>query len=132
MKNRTGLSLIPKMASDAVRIFDFLDDQIWKNFDVFASPLTKSSYWTSWNETETSFSTEVEIPRFTKDDIKLKIENGMLHINAEKDDKYRFYHTMNLPEGADTDKPAAKLDHGILTITFPKVPSAKARTIEIK
>jgi HSP20 family molecular chaperone IbpA len=145
--NKTQLSLIPK-STTLGNVFDRLSEEIWSNFDVFASPFSNRSFFKGglsselWDESENEFKTEIEIPRFTKEDIKLSIEdnarftNGfgsMLHINAEKDDKYRFYHSMSIPEAADIKHdPSVTLDHGILTISFRKKESAKPRIIEIK
>jgi len=149
MKNKTQLSLIPKLDSLG-SVFDSLTDQIWKDFEVVASPFMSFRNGkghpfmgdTLWDETDSEFVQEFELPRFKKEDIKISIEdkarftNGfgsMLHISAEKDNKYRFYHSTNIPEAADiSQNPEAKLDHGVLTVSFKKKESAKPRMIEIK
>lgn len=144
-KNKTQLSLIPK-PNTLGNVFDKLTEDIWSAFDVFASPYNRDTLlrypngWFGnafpekyWQESDQAFTTEIEIPRFTKEDIKLSIEGNMLHINAEKDDKYRFYHSISIPDSADIGHdPDAKLDHGILTVSFKKKESAKPKRIEIK
>ncbi len=138
-KNKTQLSLIPK-ENTLGNVFDKLTEKMWADFDIFASPLAQHTkgVWNdffqqkNWEESENDFKTEIEIPRFSKEDIKLSIEENMLHISAEKDDKYRFYHSISLPPQVDKEKPSAKLEHGVLTISFPKKESAKPKMIEIK
>lgn len=91
---------------------------------------------------------EAHLPKFSDEDINIHVDDGSLIIQAEKhekeEDKKRkyviressssFYRRIQLPERADADKIAAKLDDGILKVTIPLVslPEPKKITIESK
>jgi HSP20 family protein len=44
----------------------------------------------------------------------------------------QFSRSFVLPEGVDREKIAAEFKNGVLQLTFPKVPAAKPKTIEVK
>lgn len=44
----------------------------------------------------------------------------------------KFSRVIELPEHVDSDKAAAKMKNGVLTITLPKAESAKPRQIQVK
>ncbi len=90
---------------------------------------------------------EVELPGLTEKDVEVKLENTLLTISSTKDEKKeekkngyvlrertsaRFSRSFVLPEGVDREKIAAEFKNGILKLTFPKVPAAKPKTIEVK
>ncbi|MDR0829710.1 MAG: Hsp20/alpha crystallin family protein [Prevotellaceae bacterium] len=90
-------------------------------------------------ETKTGFEIEVAAPAMTKENFVIRIdEDNNLEISAEKktesevEDKeirylrrefgyQTFSHTLVLPENADKEAIAAKMEHGVLTITVPKI-----------
>ncbi|HET6486446.1 MAG TPA: Hsp20/alpha crystallin family protein, partial [Spirochaetia bacterium] len=43
-----------------------------------------------------------------------------------------FSRSFVLPEDVEREKIAAEFKNGILTLTFPKVPAAQPKTIEVK
>ena len=89
-----------------------------------------------------------ELPGFSKEDIKLDIENNCLTISAErkleeKEDKpnfvkrERFYGSYSRSfdlEGINVDGIEASYDNGVLVMKLPKVPEdvPVSRSIEIK
>jgi HSP20 family protein len=98
-------------------------------------------------ETESEFLMEVELPGLTEKDVEVKLENTLLTISSNKDEKKeekkngyvmrerrstQFSRSFVLPEGVDREKIAAEFKNGILQLTFPKVPAAKPKTIEVK
>ncbi|MBG0789799.1 MAG: Hsp20/alpha crystallin family protein [Desulfovibrionaceae bacterium] len=99
--------------------------------------------------TEDEYVVEAELPGMEEKDLTLEIRDDVLILSAEKEretkteDKgyYRlersygsFRRVLNIPEDADREKIAAKLDKGVLRITMPRTGTVEpaARRIEIK
>ena len=89
-------------------------------------------------EKEDSWILEISLPGFKKEDVEVKVENGILEIHGkttrwDKVDYNRFY---TLPDEIDQDKISAKMEDGILEITLPKYKEEekkeKTNLIEIK
>jgi HSP20 family protein len=80
----------------------------------------------------------------TENDLDLTVQNGMLFVRGERkpaegrsylyDNRFygRIERVVTLPEAIDTDNMDAKLVAGVLSVTFPKSPRAKAKKITIK
>jgi HSP20 family protein len=98
-------------------------------------------------ETDAEYLMEVELPGLTEKDVEVKLENSLLTISSTKDEKTeekkngyvlrerrsaQFSRSFVLPEGVDAEKIAAEFKNGILKLSFPKVPAAKPKTIEVK
>jgi HSP20 family protein len=98
-------------------------------------------------ETDSEYLMDVEIPGLTEKDVEVKLDNTLLTISSVKDEKKeekkngyvlrerkssRFSRSFVLPEAVDREKIAAEFKNGILQLSFPKVPAAKPKTIEIK
>ena len=98
-------------------------------------------------ETETEYLMEVELPGLTEKDVEVKLDNTLLTISSTRDEKKeekkngyvmrerrsaRFSRSFVLPEAVDREKISAEFKNGILQLTFPKVPAAKPKTIEVK
>ncbi|MCQ0989338.1 Hsp20/alpha crystallin family protein [Jiella marina] len=100
-------------------------------------------------EKETEYEITAELPGLDEKDVEVKIANGALTIKgekkAEKEEKQKDYYlserrygsfvrSFALPKGVDQDKIAAHFAKGVLTVTLPKTPEAKAeeKTIAIK
>jgi HSP20 family protein len=90
---------------------------------------------------------EVELPGLTEKDVEVKLDNNLLTISSAKDEKKeekkngyvlrerratRFSRSFVLPEAVDREKIAAEFKDGVLHLTFPKVPAAQPKTIEVK
>ena len=86
------------------------------------------------------FIIKAELPGVKKEDLDIDIEKDYLNIKAKKidevneeDKNYRhsefsygeFSRMIQLPEEIDVDKSEAKLEHGVLTITAPKIQKEK-------
>ena len=114
----------------------------------FGSGSVVSAFRTDVSDTGDAFRLEAELPGFSKDDIKIDIENDCLTISAERkledEDKKknfvkreRFYGSYSRSfdvTGIDTDAIEASYNDGVLTLTMPKkkaeVPAS--RRLEIK
>lgn len=98
---------------------------------------------------ENAYEVTADMPGFDEKNIEVKLVNGSLSIKgerkSEKEEKKEGYYlserefgsferTFALPEGVDTDKIAASVKKGVLTVTLPKKPEAQkpAKKIEVK
>jgi len=98
-------------------------------------------------ETEGEYLMEVELPGLSEKDVEVKLDNNLLTISSAKDEKKeekkdgyvlrerrasRFSRSFVLPESVDREKIGAEFKSGVLHLSFPKVPAAKPKTIEVK
>jgi HSP20 family protein len=81
----------------------------------------------------------LSLPGFSKKEVSIKLENGLLLISGKKVDgvvnpvvnEPNCSYSLNLPDGVEIDKARASLSNGVLTIMFPKCAKAKPREIKI-
>lgn len=100
-------------------------------------------------ETGNTLTVKAEIPGFTEKDIQISLEprrltiTGKRETSEEKKDKKTLYteqcsneifRVVSLPKEVDPSASGVKAtyDQGVLTVTLPEVPSAKAREIKIE
>ncbi|WP_199200254.1 Hsp20/alpha crystallin family protein [Adhaeribacter arboris] len=146
MKN--DQSLFPTIPS-------FFDDMLTR--DWFNWPLSqRTNNWSvpavNVKETNDAFELEVAAPGMDKQDFKVELDNNLLVVSAQKENKYEeqagnghfarrefnyqsFTRTFSLPERlVKGDEISAKYQDGILYISVPKTEEAKvkpAKQIEI-
>ena len=101
------------------------------------------------SETDTELKVEAELPGVAEKDVEVTLRDGGLTIKGEKrhekEEKGKSYYlaersygsftrTIPLPFEADPDTVEARFAKGVLTVTVPKPPEAKAKTkkIEVK
>ena len=87
------------------------------------------------SETDKAYSIELAVPGLEKKDFKVEVQDGVLHISAEREEEkseedknYRrqefSYHSFSraftLPDNLLLDKIEASYTHGILHLTLPK------------
>ncbi|KAF8634192.1 hypothetical protein AX15_001007 [Amanita polypyramis BW_CC] len=88
-----------------------------------------------------------ELPGITKESVQIDVQNGLLNISGEnkisseheengyavRERRYgKFVRTLQLPRGVEGDQIKAKLEDGILTVTFPKTtPETAPKKISI-
>lgn len=97
-----------------------------------------------WEDKDNLYA-EAELPGLTHDDIEVYVQGDQLTIRGERKalgDKGRwhrqergygkFQRVLALPVAVDADKIEAKLDQGVLFLTLPKSPEARARKIQVK
>ena len=94
---------------------------------------------TNIKETGTDYELDVELPGYTKDQIKVSLENGYLTISAEKgakeEDKDKHYIRKEITESCSRsyyvgdyvteDQIKAKYENGVLSLTVPKAQPKK-------
>lgn len=94
-------------------------------------------------ETNDHFDVELAAPGMTKNDFKVELDNNVLTISSEKEDKHEekddkytrrefsyqsFQRSFTLPEQVvDIEKINAKYENGVLHLTVPKKESAKPK-----
>ena len=98
-------------------------------------------------ETEEGFEVLADVPGLKPEEIEVTLQDGVLTIQGEKKnereekkDKYhlversygRFYRSFRLPADIDCERLSATQKDGVLKITLPRAPEAKAKEIEIK
>ena len=129
-------------AMDLLNVDRWFDDFLNTGFSG-SSPLPAVDV----RENEDSYLLEMELPGLSEKDVEVKLENSLLtisshngHSSQEKKDGYLlkerksalFQRSFVLPDEVDREKISAEFTNGVLSMSFPKVPAAKPRTIEVK
>ena len=98
-------------------------------------------------EDDKEYLIKAELPELKKEEVKVRVENGMLMLSGErefeKEEKGRKYHrieraygsferSFSLPDNADGTRVNAEFKDGVLEVHLPKNPNAKSKSIEIK
>lgn len=119
-------------------------DKLEKTFDNVASHLPFSNLA---KKDDSSFHLDVDLPWVKKEDIDIKVEDGVLVVSAvrhyknevSREDYYvcessfgKFERRYLLPESVDSEKVSAKFEDGRLSIELEKTKKAKPKTIAVK
>lgn len=98
-------------------------------------------------EEPTQFVLHADLPGYKKDDISISVENGVLSLDASKDEtktdeKTNYFHrertwgkvhrSFKLPTNASHDNAAVGFTDGVLRIAFPKAENARAKKLTIQ
>jgi len=98
-------------------------------------------------EHEDNFVIKASVPGFLPEDIKIQVEDGILTIRAERhgdeeQEREGWYlrerftgeveRQLRLGKNVNGENIEAELEHGVLTLTLPKVEEAKPKLIEVK
>lgn len=97
-------------------------------------------------ETEQDFFLTAQMPGVSKENVKIKLEEGHLIIMGrisfdetvnrkyvlKESETGNFYRRFKISEGIDESKIDAKLENGVLSVVLPKHERLKPKTIEIK
>ncbi len=97
-------------------------------------------------ETEQDFFLTAQMPGVSKENVKIKLEEGHLIIMGrisfdetvnrkyvlKESETGNFYRRFKIGDSIDDGKIDAKLENGILTVVLPKHERMKPKTIEIK
>ncbi|HRH36978.1 MAG TPA: Hsp20/alpha crystallin family protein [Flavobacteriales bacterium] len=97
-------------------------------------------------ENDKAFTIHLLAPGFTKEELKLKVENSQLTVSANaaeektsenerwtrREFKFNsFSRTFTLPENVNTEAISAEHANGVLTVIIPKVETAAPKSREI-
>ena len=99
------------------------------------------------SEDDHEYLIKAELPEVKKEDVKIRVEDGVLSISGERkqekeeqDKKWHrversygsFMRTFSLPENIDDAKVQAEFKDGILNVRLPKSEKAKPKSVEVK
>lgn len=128
-----------------------LRDELDRLFD-FALPSRDSGLFGGWtpaldvHDEKDNFTVRVELPGLKKEDIALRLHEGVLTISGERkreqenkegntfrSERYfgRFQRSVTLPAQVDAAKVKATYKDGVLTVDLPKAEEAKPKHIEV-
>lgn len=123
---------------DVDRMLDsFFGDRVW-NMDLPAVDV---------REKEDHYHLEMDLAGRTEKDLSVNVENGLLTISSEQDEKKEekqngylmrerrtssFSRCFKLPEGVDAEKIDAAFHNGVLELRIPKNPATQPKRIEVK
>jgi HSP20 family protein len=131
--------------SDSFRELDRVMQQLW-GINNGARRATMSMPMDAWRKGDT-FLVQLDLPGISPDSIELTVEDNVLTIKAERpapstsegvetliaERPYgTFTRQMFLGDNLDTARIEANYEGGVLTLTIPVAPHAKARRIEVK
>lgn len=98
-------------------------------------------------EDEKEYLIKAELPEVAREDVKVKVERGVLTIIGERKAKKEecgkkfhriersygsFVRSFTVPEDADADRVSAEYKDGMLKVHLPKTENAKPREIDVK
>lgn len=124
------------------RIFnDVLEDSLWNNTRTW-TPATNII------SKEDGYQLELAVPGYNKNDIKVEVDKGVLHISTQQEKKNEesnehytrkefmlssFSKSFHLTDDIDEEKIAASFENGVLRVALPKkeVQVVKSKQIEI-
>ncbi|MCW7538159.1 Hsp20/alpha crystallin family protein [Aquabacterium sp. A7-Y] len=131
---------------DLLRAFDrLLDDGL------FSPPAkaTRRSAVLDIAETATAYVATVDLPGVAREDIKISVEGRRVELQAEarpapategepaarvlhrERPEARYARSFTLPADVDQSKAQATLEHGVLTLTLPKLAAAQPIKIQV-
>ena len=101
---------------------------------------------TEIREQAEGFVIEIDVPGYAREDIQIKVNEGLLTVSGERkrpeaDEKYynyternygEFTRSFNLPDHVDGETITAQYLNGVLILHLEKKEAAKPHTIEIK
>ena len=129
---------------DFMRDFPFYDDRDMKRMEKkLYGRHGKNVMKTDIQETDKNYILEMDLPGFSKDEVKVSLENGFLTISAvnkdEKEKKNGRYirreryagacqRSFYVGENISQDDISAEFKHGILKLSIPKKEPAEEKT----
>lgn len=135
---------VKNIGSEIEKSIEKVGEKMTKTFDNLASHMPFANLAKKENSI---FQVEVDLPGVKKEDVDIKIEDGMLVVTAirnfknelTEDDYYvcessfgKMERRFTLPENIDREKVNAKLENGRLEIELVKTKEAQPKKIEIK
>lgn len=98
------------------------------------------------HETDNAYLVSAALPGVNADAVNINLQDGVLTISGEVEQQTpensralmlergygKFQRSIRLPQSVDTGSVEARMENGVLTLTLPKTPEAKPRTIQVK
>ncbi|MEO0586821.1 MAG: Hsp20/alpha crystallin family protein [Planctomycetota bacterium] len=131
---------------EMLRDFDRAFNRLVSHADDANGHALTASYPVDVREEESRFVVEAELPGFTKDQVEISLEDGVLSLTAERkpaetpdgqhhvrERRYtRVARKFSLPQSVDPNAVEAALADGVLTLSIGKRDEVKARRIEVQ
>jgi HSP20 family protein len=129
--------------TDIHRRLDKIFDDFWGGWPTVGKLPAMDVY----TEDDKQLVAEVHAPGFTKDDIEISVNEGVLEIKGRKEEKEEqekkrsymmrqssssFYRRIALPQQANADKIEANFENGLLKVVVPFKELPKPKKISIK
>ena len=144
--------LVKRNGNGLMRPFRSIVSDLFDNDNFFESNFLSDTSIPAVNvkENEDHFEIELAAPGMKKKDFKVDVENGILNISAEREEKTEekdenytrkefnfssFSRSFTLPESVKKEEIKAKYDDGVLKLTLAKKEEAKeqqTKTIAIQ
>jgi HSP20 family protein len=124
-------------------------DRMWRSFSPGGGEAGNVESWAvplDVVQQGDNFIVKASLPGVNPEDIDVSIENDVLSIKGHTKEEREhqegnylmrerrsgsFYRALRLPDTVDSDKAQPHYEHGILSITFPKMESKRARRLQI-
>ena len=118
------------------RFFGNIDDFLNQTLRSFSPSPNISSPGAYRYEEKDSYRLRLDLPGFTREEIVISLEKQMLSIIAksEREDAFSssFERTYNLPKNINPNGINAKLENGVLDLSFKKLTDQKPSVRKIK
>lgn len=137
----TNRNITPFRTPFAGLIDSFFADSLPEAFPGAAAPASDIT------ETADAFVLQFDLPGVRDQDLDVEVHERTLRVRAERKAQEttegtrwhrrerrfgKVERTIVLPEGANLEAVDAKLEHGVLTISVPKIPEKKPTRVQIK
>jgi HSP20 family protein len=124
-------------------------DHLWRSFDQAGGEAGNVENWAiplDVVQEGDNIIVKASVPGVKPEDIDVSIENDVLTIKGQtreereqQEDNYlmrerrsgSFYRALRLPDTLDSDKARPHYENGVLSITFPRIESKRARHLQI-
>jgi HSP20 family protein len=125
-------------------------NRLWRGF---GSRLTTQEGAEDWNisidvvRKPEEIVVKASLPGIKPDDIDITVEDNLLTLKAQRSEEFQtgedtaylirertsgsYYRALRLPDTVDVDKINSNYEHGVLTITLPKMEEKKPKQIKV-
>ena len=126
--------------------FARLLDDVWRGFGVAPTAPAEFVPRLDVQESDAEYVVRAELPGLDEKDVEISLEDNVLTLRGEKrtagdvsQQGYRlrerregsFRRRLALPTAVDAEAVTATAKNGVVTITLPKAPEARTRTIPV-
>lgn len=107
-----------------------------RNGASYALPLHERRGLESVSNEEDGWKVRLELPGFNKDEVKLSVDEDILHIVAETSDEARSFlgkveRRVRISDDVDVENIVARLENGLLYLEIPHRAKAEPKTIVV-
>ena len=129
-----------------IRRMDNVMNRFWRNYSAFRSPAQAWAVPVDVRQEGDCITVDASLPGVDPSQINATVEDGVLTIKGrtateseKKEERFylrerrsgAFHRFVRLPDTVDTDRAETTYENGVLSITFPKQESKKAKDLPI-